>query len=303
MSDTSEVSKIAPRCQTPERCQTSKFKINDLVDEPHKKMNCKNCKAPLTAEDQYCKKCGAKVIKEPITLKSLIEDLVVIVGWESNFLLTLRYLCYQPQKVFQEYIFGTRKKYSNPFSLFTIVIAVSLFVFSTYSEELIQLTFDGFQPTGISEGVTSDSERDKAYEVLGYESERDFQEAFMRFQLKYYNIFAFLFLPVYSLISFLVFRKPYNYGEHLVINTYILSIVGLVSLMIFLFSLFTGINIYGSGVLLLQFLYYCFAFQRLYRLSFGKFIVKILKFFGLLIVLGILFAIGGSIYAYIKVSS
>ncbi|MBI9056605.1 MAG: DUF3667 domain-containing protein [Labilibaculum sp.] len=46
-------------------------------------------------------------------------------GWESNFLLALRYTLFKPQVIFSEYINGTRKKYANPFAFFALSLAIS----------------------------------------------------------------------------------------------------------------------------------------------------------------------------------
>ena len=99
-------------------------------------MNCKNCKSELNPKDNFCSECGAKIIKERITVKSLFSNLLVSLGWDSNFFITLRFLLSKPQAIIKEYINGTRKKYTNPFTFFAISLAISLFVFNQYSEQL-----------------------------------------------------------------------------------------------------------------------------------------------------------------------
>ena len=85
-------------------------------------INCKNCTFEIKEEDSFCKKCGAKIIKRRITVKSLFSNLLLVLGWDNNYFSTLRYLLYQPQVVLEGYIDGTRKKYANPFSFFAIII-------------------------------------------------------------------------------------------------------------------------------------------------------------------------------------
>lgn len=242
---------------------------------------CKNCTLEIDKKDNFCKSCGAQVIRKRITIKSLFSNLLGALGWDSNFIITLRYLFYKPQIVFIEYITGTRKKYANPFSLFAIITAISLLVFSHYSEQLDQMTKNtDFQQTGIVVN-TSPSNIDKNNDI-------EFLESLFQFKNTYYNLFSFLSLPVYALIAFLVFGKPYNFGEHLVINAYILSITMLLSILLFLFSLIVDINLYGTGVLIITFIYYSFMYKRLYNLSFGQLLVKILKFIGIVLVLVII---------------
>jgi hypothetical protein len=274
----------------------------ELEKQPNKQiMNCKNCNSELNQKDNFCGECGAKIVRERITIKSLFSNLLDSLGWESNFIITLRFLLYKPQIVFKEYINGTRKKYTNPFSFFAISLAISLFVFSQYSEQLIQLSSNpSLQQTEMIESAESGDIKDISNkEIFGYKNQDEFTKAIMVFQMKYYNLFAFLLLPLYTLIAFLVFRKPYNYGEHLVINTYIQSILLFLSVIFFVFSLLTGINIFGIGPTILMFFYYLYAYRKLNELTFGQLILKILKFIGILLLLAVILLIIGFISAII----
>ena len=105
-------------------------------------MNCKNCKVELNPKDSFCIECGAKIVREQITISNLYSNLLDTLGWDSNFFVTLRHLFYKPQIVSKEYIDGVRKKYTNPFAFFAIGLAISLFVFSQYSEQFIQMSTD-----------------------------------------------------------------------------------------------------------------------------------------------------------------
>lgn len=254
-------------------------------------MGCKNCKSELQQKDNFCRACGAKIIKERITIKGLFSNLLETLGWDSNFFVTLRHLLYKPQIVFEKYIDGTRKRYAAPFTFFAIILAVSLFVFSQYSEQFIQMsTNPGLQ----AEITSSDKAKDtKNFKIFGYKNQDEFREGIMKLQMQYYNLTSFLLLPLYTLIAFLVFGKPHNFGEHLVINTYLQGILTFLSILLFLLSLLTGINIFGSGIFILPLFYYPYAYKKLNGLTFGQTLMKILKFMGILLVLLIfLFVIG-----------
>jgi hypothetical protein len=248
-------------------------------------INCKNCSFELNKQDSFCKACGAKVIRDRITIKSLFSNLLLALGWDSNFFTTLKHLLYKPQIVLKDYINGTRKKYADPFSFFAIILAISLLLFSHYSEEFMQMATDiGLEQTRITENKLTDNVNEsKGLEMLGYKSQAEFSQAIVKFQLQYYNLFAFFSLPIYTLIAFLVFRKPYNFGEHLVINTYLQSITTFLSVFLFLFSLLFGMNIFGIGVSILPFFYYCFAYKSLYKLTFVQLLLKVFKFIGILL--------------------
>ena len=245
--------------------------------------NCKNCTLEINNIDSFCKNCGAKIIKERITIKGLFSNLLIALGWDSNFFITLRYLLYKPHIVLAEYIDGTRKKFTNPFSFFAIITAISLFTFSQYSDKFIQMSTDiSLQQTEITESALSSNRNEHSgLEIFGFKDPAEFH----KLQLKYYNFFAFFFLPIYTLIAFFVFGKPYNFGEHLLINTYLQSITTFLSILLFLFSILFGINMFGTGILIIPFIYYCFAYKKLYKLTLGKLLLKILKFIGIFILL------------------
>ncbi len=265
-------------------------------------MNCKNCNSELNQKDNFCRECGGKIVRERITIKSLFSNLLDTLGWDSNFFVTLRFLLYKPQIVFKEYINGTRKKYANPFTFFAIILVISLFVFSHYSEQFIQMSINAsLQQTEMLESAISGDIKDiRSKEIFGYKNQEEFKKGIMVFQMKYYNLFAFLFLPLYTLIAFLVFRKPHNYGEHLVINTYIQGILLFLSVLLFVFSLLTGINIFVTGNLILLFFYYSYAYKKLNKLTFGQLFLKILKFIGILLALTVILLIIGVIYTIIN---
>lgn len=269
-------------------------------------MNCKNCNFKLNSEDNFCNNCGAKVIKERITVKSLFSHFLNALGWDSNFFVTFRFLLAKPQVIIKEYINGTRKKYTNPFTFFAISLAISLFVFNQFSEDFILLNIKNkIKETNELENISSSIKQnnDKVYKMLGFKNEASFQKWTAEFELKYHNLISFLFLPIFTLIAFLVFRKPYNYGEHLVINAYFLGITSFFGILFFISSIITksSILLYAN---ISTFIYYSYAYKKVYELSFGKLLLKILKFFGVLIsviiVGGILSVLVGYVLAMIK---
>lgn len=264
-------------------------------------MDCKNCKSELNPKNNFCSECGTKIIRERITIKSLLFSVIVALGWDSNFFVTLRQLLYKPQIVLKEYINGTRKKYANPFTFFAISLAISLFVINQYSEQFIQMStmpdLQQFEKTE-SAPLSDKTSESKGLKALGFESQEELGESIMVFQLKYYNLISFLYLPIYTLIAFFVFGKPYNYGEHLVISTYILSITTFLGVVLFAFSLWTKINIFFYS-LLITFLYYPYVYKKLYELSFGQLVLKILKFIGIFLLFMITIVIIGVVIGFI----
>lgn len=261
-----------------------------------------NCTLEINERDSFCKEWGVKIIKERITTKSLFSNFLTSLGWDSNFFITLRYLLFQPQVVFKEYINGTRKKYTNPFSFFAIMTAVSLFIFSQYSEQLIELSTNiNLQPMELIESTINETKiKKKDIEMFGYKNEKEFKKGMMEFQMKYYNLFAFLLLPIYTLIAFIVFRKPYNYGEYLIINTYIQDTTTLLGALLFIFSIIIGFNLFGTGIMIVPFFYYCFAYKKLNKLTFGQILLKALKFIGIFLLIMVMIVLIGFFSTAIK---
>ena len=91
---------------------------------------CKNCGATLTENQKYCSECGAKVVTERITFRSLFHILIQnVFGWDNRYFFTIRNLIVRPQVVLNDYLSGTRKKYVNPFTFFAIGVGILLIIF------------------------------------------------------------------------------------------------------------------------------------------------------------------------------
>jgi len=52
-------------------------------------MNCKNCNITLTNEDNFCNNCGAKIIRNRITIRNLFETFSEqFLNYDNKFLQT-----------------------------------------------------------------------------------------------------------------------------------------------------------------------------------------------------------------------
>ena len=101
-----------------------------------------------------------------------------------------------------------------------------------------------------------------------------------RFILKYFNLLVLLLMPFYAFMAKLIYGKPYNYAEHLVINSYIQGITFWVTTLIFVFSVFTNPSIYFISILFTV-IYYMYVYGKLCNLTFAESILKFLIFLGL----------------------
>ncbi|PWG04163.1 DUF3667 domain-containing protein [Polaribacter aquimarinus] len=259
-------------------------------------MNCKNCQDPLEKNALFCDNCGAKVITSRITFKLLIGQLFSdVFGVDSKFFLTLKKMLLAPEDVLNEYLTGVRKRYVNPFAFLAVGAALSLLTFNFFSDEFIKMQ-SGFE-TEQSRAMKALANKDLS--TVKNISKEEFirlqqkqhsakiglkvQEAYFKFFLQYFNLITFLILPLYALTSKWTYRKPHNYGEHIVMNAYLQGFTMYISLITFFISMYTSPLVYMSSMFL-YFIYYLFAFGRLYNHSFIKSVVKFLKF---LLVLGL----------------
>ena len=262
-------------------------------------MNCKNCDKDLKPADNYCNYCGAKIINERITFNHLMSDLISSLGWDNQFWSTLRDLLFRPGLVFEKYLNGTRKKYSNPFTFFAIVTTITVLIIGFYTNEMIEASTNGnltqseIYSNSLSDNTINDNARQQGDTNYSKDSQ-DFTKKMVSFMIKYYYYLSFLLLPFYTFIAFLVFGKPNNFAEHLLINSYILGLLGIISLFLFVLSLITKITeIYFIGQYVVTLLYYPYAYKNYRNYSLKQLIVKILKFcLILIIVLIALFLIG-----------
>lgn len=260
-------------------------------------MKCKNCNIDLQSEDNYCYSCGAKVINERITIKHLFSDLVASLGWDNQFWSTCRDLVLKPGLVFDRYLNGTRKKYSSPFTYFAIVTTISVLIIGFYSNEMIELTSNiNFVQTETAPNSMTDQTKE---ENIGQQDNNDYSpnsQIFMRematFMFKYYYYYSFLCLPFFTLIAFFVFGKPNNFAEHLVINSYILGFASILGLLLFAVNIITKTTeLFYWGEYAIILIYYPYAYQNYRHYSFKKILLKILRFFIVVFVITLVFAI------------
>lgn len=227
--------------------------------------NCKNCEFAISEEQNYCSNCGARIIRNKLSISYLTgEFFESFWSIDSNKpVLTFIDLFRRPIDVIQGYIDGLRKKYINPYGYFTIALTLTgLYTFINLKY------FPEYLETGGSFEV-NDGERDITREVT---------TAIM----EHMNLITFLFIPVLTLYSRLVFlkNKKYNLAEHLIIHLYAYSHISIVFAILIIISfsnrsLFAVMN-YAS--IPFYIIYYSIIFKKMYQLTFWKLLQKSLLF-------------------------
>ncbi len=166
-------------------------------------------------------------------------------------MVTLKYLCINPRKVFREFIEGKRKRYYKPVSFFILMTVLYVVISSILNSDPIKdETFKS----------VSESAQSMAYQA----------GEFMRS-----NITNFLFFFVFSIgISLkLVFRKRHTLAEYFAIAFYL---VGIYTFMVSCFMYFINklpLNM-RSIPLLLMLIYFMYAIMSLFQKVTFKTVLK-----------------------------
>jgi len=241
-------------------------------------MNCKNCTHQLKAVHKFCPNCGAKVIHNRLTIKSLWNEFSQrFLNYDNTFFKTVRHMFTQPEVVIDNFINGTRKKYLNVFNYFAISLTITgffTFIFLKFYPEIFKGAMDVLQA----------SQQTKV--------QKEMFTNLMSNLFDYQSLMYFMMIPLLALISKIVFYnyKKYNYTEHAVIYLYayshtlvLINIVYLVSIIFYspLLNYLTIMSIPFSV------LYVAYVLKRLYGLSFKKIFLKTLLF----LVVGLVFYI------------
>ncbi|HMB99686.1 MAG TPA: DUF3667 domain-containing protein [Flavobacteriaceae bacterium] len=250
-------------------------------------MLCKNCQTKFLLESDFCYNCGAKVIRNRLTLKNLINDFSEqFLNYDNKFLQTFIHLFTKPESVIDGYIRGTRKRYVNIISYFAIAITITgleYFIVRSFHPEFLDLS---------------------AISTKGTEA---FTNNILKFVQDYHSIVLMLFVPLYALMSKIVFFNinKYNYTEHLVAFMYIIAQLTILGAFIVVFSALVGLKMGNISfyVMLMQITFSAYCLKRLYQLSFKGIVLRTLFFLLILLVfyviaiivtMVIMFATGGT---------
>ncbi|RYG04368.1 MAG: DUF3667 domain-containing protein [Chitinophagaceae bacterium] len=160
-------------------------------------VHCRQCNSPVNGK--FCANCGAKTSVSKITVHNVVHEVFhYFTHLDKGFALTLKKLITSPGKMQKDYIEGDRARHQKPFSMFFLCG-----------------TFSGLGLYMISVGLRQ-----------FYGEIDDAQTDFYR---HYYILTQAILLPVYTLITWLVFKnQKYNFAETLVMLLYKLSLVFLV---------------------------------------------------------------------------
>ncbi len=217
-------------------------------------MDCGNCRSSLRSDFSYCPSCGAKIIRNRLTLKHVWQDVSFqLFNLDNTFLKTFRHMFSRPHVVIESYVSGIRKKYMNPVSYFAIAITLSGILFfvlrNVYHVNLTESSFS------------------------------DVQTSQMDYVFDYQGLLAYLLMPIYALMTWVVFldQKKLNYTEHLIANAYLVGHLSFIQFLVCmpLFGLFdVPYDIFNWGFLVLTVGYQFIVLQKIYRTNIWSTLVR-----------------------------
>lgn len=225
-------------------------------------MECKNCDTPQRTDFNYCPNCGAKVIRNRLTLKNLWYDVTErYFNLDNTFIKTFVHLFKHPQWVIESYISGVRRKYLNPISYLGIALTLSgLSLFF-----LRRFAFDKMD-----------------FGSMGSAMKPEVAKKIMTVSLDFSSFVFLLYIPVLALAGWIIFNKhKYNITEFVIVAIYSLAHFSIISFFISMILIFFFAEDYLSFsyyVILLMALYSAYVLNKLNGWSFLKTLLYLLLF-------------------------
>ncbi|GGI58195.1 DUF3667 domain-containing protein [Winogradskyella haliclonae] len=225
-------------------------------------MQCKNCEIPISQNQRYCFDCGARIIKNRLTLKALFQQVnVEFFSVDNKLLKTFNHLFTKPESVIVSYINGTRKKYINVIQYFAI--ALTLLGIQVFFMEHIFNNPELYKLVFLEELAKSPGQENNPFLNGNIDDFNSTQ-----------SIFFTIGIPFSAFATWITFRmtgiKRFNFTEHVVINLYYGAHTVIVSAFLYVAALGFGINFFTAAfyIIILTYAYFFFVLKRVSNTSF-----------------------------------
>jgi len=166
---------------------------------------CQNCKTAL--QGKYCSNCGQSSETNKIDVHYLWHDVQHgLLHFDKGILFTTKELFTRPGNSIREFLEGKRVKHFQPISLVLVLAGIYGLLFHFFK---INMFANYVVAYGSGERVS------QINEATGKMSEWISQ---------HYSILALLQIPIFTIGTYLCFKKSgYNFVEHLIINTFLIG--------------------------------------------------------------------------------
>lgn len=165
--------------------------------------NCLNCNAKING--QFCSNCGQSSVTHKINLHYLWHDIQHgLLHFDKGILYTTKELFTRPGNSIREFLDGKRVNHFKPISLVIILAGIYSLLSHFFHLNLFSNYYE-MKGSGI-----------------GYNEFKTSVDKLSEWLSQHYSILALLQIPVFSIGTYLMFKKEgYNFIEHLVINSFI----------------------------------------------------------------------------------
>lgn len=228
-------------------------------------MRCKNCDNSLKDTQKFCDECGAKIINNRLQPKIIAQQVnEQFISIDNKFFRTFFDLFKQPESVIVGYINGTRKKYIDVLQYFAISLTlagIQVFLITTFFKDALDFTPGFINP-----------EKD-INPLPGFNSD---------LFTKYQGLIYILGVPVSALATWLVYLilgdRRFNFTEHLVLNLYYSAQIIIITAVLSILFLVTGMNylIVSSLLGLPTFIYLAYVLKKVFNEDFWSTFAKFL---------------------------
>lgn len=194
-----------------------------------KAITCKNC--DTTFEGKFCPQCGQKGSAKRFKTKDLLSDLLKKeFHWDKGLLLTTRHLILRPGPTIKGYLSGKRVQYTKPLSYLFLVVALSLLVYT--KEDLFERN-----PLAIQS-----------------KAKPEVQSAVADWAFGHLSLLILGMIPFMSLASKWLYKKAkLHYAEHFVMNTYAMSGITLLGMVVSGSAKLLGYDVKGGASMAVSF--------------------------------------------------
>lgn len=167
-------------------------------------MICKNCREPLSGN--FCSNCGQKAAVDRIDAKYILTEIPdTFIQVNHGLFFTIKEVFLRPGTSIRGYLDGKRKNYIKPIAYVLLLSTLYALLATLVSDT----TFLGEIVLGMAEGGATKESEPILTKILQWIADN-------------HAYSTVLFLPFFSLGSFLAFKKfNLNLFEHFVINAYL----------------------------------------------------------------------------------
>jgi hypothetical protein len=187
---------------------------------------CLNCSAPLTGD--YCARCGQKAVRPDLTVKGFLHETThELTHWDGKIPATLRTLFFQPGVLTVDFLQGRRARWLLPLRVY-LLCSVAFFGGRILLEEMglrttsdvagVTLSRDDGTPGPLTAEERERIDRAPLAGIVGVERLERVAGDSARLNREINTMFPramFVLVPVFALLTSLVWRRRFNYPAHL----------------------------------------------------------------------------------------